>query len=127
MVELTFDRDRALQVVEHLRRGEPVQVRATRDDMLLVAGALFTAAMSQGPDGLRGVDPMRLPLEHREAHLVTLGDDLAWAVRWCAEMTRLAMVGGYDPLFDPVHQVRVDGGGPAVMPVAGVKEALLKK
>ncbi len=125
MVNVSFNRDRALAVIACLERGEPVSPageRWTRDDLLALAGVCFAAAMSHGPEGLAGKDPMSIPLEHREAYLQTLGDDLAWAIRWLAEMARLSMVGGYDALFDPIHVVRVDGSAPRVLPVSGVKQ-----
>lgn len=129
MVDVTFDKDRALAMVRALARGEALNPSGqawTRDELLMLAGACMFGLMARGPESLRGVDPAAIPLEHREHRMAQLADDLCLAFRWNAEATRFAVGGNYDSMFEPVHRVQVDGTQPTITPVTGVRESVVR-
>ncbi len=123
MIHVDFRKERALQVLGALGRGEaiaPVKERWTVDDALLVAGALLFSAT----DALRDLavkEGERLPLEHVEARLQHLKDEALIAIGWYSEAARLVRDGRFDESFEKEVEAILARAGNGESRLVGLK------
>ena len=148
MIPLRFDKDRAAQVLQCIRDGEPIPPGGNRPwsfyDMLTTAGALMFCCVTHGPDAVSAMGARHfckpdcdnpehdhstkladLTPEHREAVEESFLATIHQAVGYCAILSQQVADGDFDDTYDQRVEVMLSTTGEApkttIRPVAGFK------
>ncbi len=114
MIIAIFEKERAEHFIDALNHGKPIQPPEGGGwhgaDMLALAGALYAAAYSQGPDAFRymGQELKHMNAEQREACLAGFGFGLHHAIEFCQHLTGLVIDGDFDAQYDPYVEAVLD-------------------
>jgi hypothetical protein len=134
MIAIHFDKEKAQQYLRSIKTGTAVEKPSpdmqgsapagwTGNDLLALAGACFTVAMSQGPHFYAPKALESLPKERSEAIEETFMADLRAAVQYYGQLTMQVLDGDYDQEFEPTltAALRVEDGEINVSPGKGFK------
>ena len=113
MIIAIFEKERAEHFIDALNNGKPIQSPEGGwhgADMLALAGALYAAAYSQGPDAFRyaGREIEHMNAEQQEACLAGFGLGLHHVIEFCQHLTCLVLDGGFDALYEPYVEASLD-------------------
>jgi len=127
MIAIKFNKQRAEYLVQCLATGAPIPPPGTNgwtgNDMLALAGACFSGAMSLGPRSfwLRETPPQG---EYREAEEEQFFHDLHAAIEYYGHLSMLVQHGQYDAGHEPEVMALVTQEGDvrkSLLPLAGIK------
>lgn len=126
MIAVHFDKALMEKFLHAFNNAKPIHCEWNGRNMLLLAGALYAAVMSQGPHAhqVTGQKMENLPDEHREATEETFKNDLADAIELIGLTAFQVLDGDYDGNYEPKFSValyRDAEGQRHLVPHKGVK------
>jgi hypothetical protein len=129
MIGISFDKAKAESILDSLKNGKPIELLSpegwTGHDMLILAGACFFGALSQGPGLYRNTDFSKVPAERREAIDDTFFQDLHLAIRFYSQLIQLVCDGNYESSgYEPRCRAAVwfEDGEMKIQPGEGMPE-----